>query len=129
MARKTERHRRVRPDRIDDYAQFWAHYLREHRRAETRQWHFFGTAVAIACLCGLAITRSTWFLLATALAAYGPAWIAHATYEKNWPATFTHPLWSLVSDLRMFGLWLTGRLGAELARAGVPVRRRRGTWR
>ena len=126
MARTSERHRRPPADRIDDYAQFWAHYLRAHGRAETRQWHFFGTATAIACLAALVASGSAWFLAAAVVAGYGPAWIAHAAFEKNQPATFRHPLWSLISDLRMFGFWLTGRLCGELARAGVPVRRRRG---
>lgn len=126
MARDSEWRRRPRTDRIDDYAQFWAHYLRAHARAETRQWHFFGTATAIICLAALAATGSIWFLAAAVVAGYGPAWIAHAAFERNRPATFDHPLWSLFSDLRMFALWLTGRLSGELARAGVPVRRRRG---
>lgn len=127
MAQRTERHRRPHADRIDHYAQFWAHYLRAHGRAETRGWHYFGTAAAIACLGAFAITRNVWFLLAMVITGYGPAWIAHAAYEKNRPATFAHPFWSLISDLRMLGLWLTGRLGGELARAGVPVRRYRSS--
>ncbi|MGH7013895.1 MAG: Mpo1-like protein [Stellaceae bacterium] len=126
MARKTTRPQRRRTDPIDDYARFWTHYLREHGCAATRYWHFFGTGAAIVCLAALVATGSVWFLGGAILAGYGPAWIAHAAFEKNHPATFTHPLWSFVSDLRMFGLWLTGRLGSELARAGVPVRRRRG---
>lgn len=126
MAQNLERRDRRHAGRIDDYAQFWAHYLRAHGRAETRLWHFFGTATALACLVALIATGSAWFIAAAAVAGYGPAWVAHAAFEKNHPATFSHPLWSLISDLRMFVLWLTGRLGGELARAGVPVRRRRG---
>ncbi|MDE2229620.1 MAG: DUF962 domain-containing protein [Alphaproteobacteria bacterium] len=126
MARESAPPHRKPAARIDEYARFWPHYLRAHGRAQTRYWHFLGTAAAIVCLAGLVATRSLWFLGAAVLAGYGPAWIAHAVYEKNWPATFAHPLWSLASDARMFGLWLIGRLGSELTRAGVPVRRRRG---
>ena len=126
MTRHVTRPQRGTADPIDDYAHFWAHYLREHGRAETRKWHFFGTGIALACLAGLVATGNPWFLGGAILAGYGPAWIAHTVFERNRPATFRHPVWSLISDLRMFGLWLTGRLDAELARAGVPVRRRRG---
>lgn len=126
MARNVMRPQRKAGDSNDDYAHFWAHYLREHGRAETRNWHFFGIGAAIVCLIGLVATGSPWFLGGAILAGYGPAWVAHAAFERNRPATFRHPIWSLISDLRMFGLWLTGRLGTELARAGVPVRRRSG---
>jgi hypothetical protein len=39
--------------------------------------------------------------------------------ERNKPATFTHPLWSLISDYRMLWSAITGKLPGELRKAGV----------
>lgn len=105
---------------ITRYRDFWPHYLREHAKPATRRLHFLGTGLGLALLAA-ALATQTWWLIAAALASgYLFAWIGHAAVERNRPATFAHPLWSLFSDVRMFGLWLTGRLEAELRRAGVP---------
>lgn len=110
---------RMADGRIRSYAEFWPYYLREHARAATRAWHFAGTGAALLCLMLLLMGQGWGWLIGMLLAGYGPAWIAHFFVEHNKPTTFRHPLWSLISDVRMLGLWVTGRLAAELDRAGV----------
>ena len=104
--------------KITTYAAFWPFYLREHAKSETRRLHYAGTALTFVFL-GLALTHGGWWWALVPLAGYGFAWGAHFGVEKNRPATFTYPLWSLASDYRMFFLWLSGRLGRHLRDAGV----------
>ena len=104
------------------YREFWPHYLREHANPKTRTLHLLGTGLATTAFVGLVATGELWLFPVALVAGYGPAWIGHFFVEKNRPATFTHPFWSLISDYRMAWAWMTGRLGAELTRAGVPTR-------
>ena len=99
------------------FTEFWPFYLREHSRPRTRALHYAGTTLVVA-IAILAVATGRWiWLLAVPPAGYGFAWLAHFAVEKNRPATFTYPLWSLAADFRMWWLWLTGRLGNELEQA------------
>lgn len=104
---------------VTTYAEFWPYYLQEHAKPATRNLHFFGTSMAVLSALAAAVTGIVWFVPVAFVAGYGPAWAAHFFVEHNRPATFTHPLWSLVSDFRMAWFWATGRLGDELRKAGV----------
>lgn len=107
------------PGRYTSFAEFWPFYPREHSKAHTRALHYAGTSLVVL-IAVVAVASGRWgWLAALPLAGYFFAWVAHFAVEKNRPATFTYPLWSLAADFRMWGLWLTGRLGPELDKAGV----------
>jgi len=88
-----------------------------HSRSATRWLHFAGTHLAAAAAAAALVRRRPVELLAVPLISYGVAWGSHLAIEKNRPATFAHPLWSLRGDLRMIGMMWQGR-DDELTRIG-----------
>jgi hypothetical protein len=107
---------------IRTYREFWPYYLNEHKRAETRALHLGGTSAATVLLIAGLFAGNLFLLLGAVFAGYAPAWFAHFALEKNHPATFRYPLWSLLSDFRMTATWLCGDLSRELKRAGIVER-------
>jgi len=107
------------PSRIESYEEFWPFYLQQHAKHDTRLWHIVGTGAASVLLVAAVISFSYELFLAAIVVGYGPAWASHVMIEKNQPATFRYPVWSLMSDYRMAAAWLTGHLEQELAAAGV----------
>jgi hypothetical protein len=109
--------------RIATFEDFWPVYLRQHAKPRTRALHYLGTGFAALAVAAFVVAGDPWVLLAVPVAGYGPAWIAHFFIEKNRPATFRYPLWSLAGDFRMTFSWLTGHIAEELERAGVADRK------
>lgn len=100
-------------DRIKTYKEFYSFYLSEHKNKTSRQLHFIGTLlVFVLIFLALFFERSyLWFLIP--VMGYGFAWVGHYFFEKNTPATFKYPLWSLLSDFRLFFDILFGRLSFD----------------
>ena len=92
------------------FAEFYPFYLSEHRNPTCRRLHFVGTSLVIGCVLAAAVTRDAWWLVGAPLCGYGFAWIGHFFFEKNRPATFTHPLYSFWGDWVMYRDMLTGRI-------------------
>ncbi len=107
---------------IRTYREFWPFYLEAHSKPLTRHIHFIGTVLVLVALAAVVWTRNWWLLPLLPAAGYGLAWTAHFAVERNRPATFTHPFWSLISDFRMFFVWLYGGLGGELRKYNIAVR-------
>ena len=97
-----------------NYNEFFAFYVKQHSDPRNRLMHACGTTLGIAVVVFALATGHPWFALLWIPVAYGFAWTGHFLIEKNKPATFGHPFWSFISDFRMLGLMLVGRLGPYL---------------
>ena len=97
-------------ERFSSFAEFYPYYLDEHSNSTCRRLHFIGTTLVIF-IFALAIAKGTFLLLlALPLAGYSFAWAGHFFYEKNRPATFQHPLYSLLGDFVMYRDMIVGKV-------------------
>lgn len=96
--------------RFRSFAEFYPFYLREHSNPVCRRLHYVGSLLVLALLGYTLATQQWGWLLALPLVGYGFAWIGHFVFEKNRPATFKYPLYSLIGDWVMLRDGLTGRI-------------------
>jgi len=111
-----------RAARIPDFESFWPFYVSQHRRPGTRALHFIGTTLALTLAVTAAAAGRPYLFLWAVFSGYFFAWIGHFFIEKNRPATFQYPLWSLAGDFKMYALMWRGRMGEEVERAGEAHR-------
>ena len=98
------------PRSFRSFAEFFPFYLREHSNRICRRLHFIGTTLSLFCLIALFLTGHVVFLIAALLCGYGFAWIGHFVFEKNRPASFKRPLYSLRGDWVMWRDMLIGKI-------------------
>ena len=96
-------------DRYASFEAFYPFYISEHSNRTCRRIHVIGTSLVVGAFVSFLLTLNPWWLLAMPLVGYGFAWIGHVAFEKNRPATFQYPLWSLMGDFRMWFETLAGR--------------------
>jgi hypothetical protein len=96
--------------RYQTFGDFHPFYLQEHANRLCRRMHFIGSTLVLLALLKLISTGNFWWLPAMPLFGYGCAWIGHFAFEKNRPATFTYPLYSLMGDWVMYRDMLTGKI-------------------
>lgn len=96
--------------RFASFAAFYPFYLSEHANRVSRRLHFTGTSLVLGCLLAAVVTRDAWWLLGAPPCGYGFAWVGHFFFERNRPATFTHPVYSFIGDWVMYRDILIGRI-------------------
>ena len=89
--------------------EFYPYYLSEHQNPTCRKLHFIGTGLLFFIVIISLLTEQYIYLISIPLVGYGFAWIGHFFFEKNKPATFQYPLFSLVSDFKLFFDLLRGK--------------------
>lgn len=99
---------------FSSYEEFFDFYLQQHQNSTNRALHATGTALGLGVIAGALIARKPRYALLFFPVGYGLAWAGHFLVERNKPATFGHPLWSLISDFRMLGLMVSGKLDERL---------------
>ena len=92
------------------FGEFYPHYLAEHSQPVTRRLHVIGLLSALLVVCAVLWSGRWLWLLAAPVLGYGASWIGHYVFERNRPATFRHPLYSLAGDLVMLKDILVGRI-------------------
>jgi len=96
--------------RFATFREFYPFYLSEHRNPTCRKLHFAGSTLVLVLLAAGIATGNPWYFAAVPFAGYGFAWVGHFGFEKNRPATFKYPAWSLAGDWVMYWQLLTGKL-------------------
>ena len=91
------------------FREFYPFYLGEHRNTVCRRLHFVGSSASLGCILAAIVRDNAWWLLAALVCGYAFAWVGHFFFEKNRPATFKYPLWSLMGDWRLFYETVTGQ--------------------
>lgn len=103
-------------EQFKTFEEFWPYYVKEHAKKSTRTIHAVGTTLALLAAGTALVTRKKKYLAVAPIAGYGFAWVSHFFIEKNRPATFTYPRWSLMGDFVMLKKIFEGTMDAEVER-------------
>ena len=95
---------------FQSFSEFYPYYLSEHGDRLNRRLHFTGLLAAFVVLAVALITKKWILLLLLPVFGYGLSWIGHYFVEKNKPATFKYPLYSIMGDFVMFKDILLGKI-------------------
>ena len=105
--------------RFNTYREFWPYYLRDFRAAGEHERVLTGTVVMLFFLVFTILMGNVLFIAIALALACGFRFISVNAGQRVRPLTVTHPLWSLVSDVRLLAIVLLDRLAEEYERYGI----------
>lgn len=97
-------------NKFENFNAFYPYYLQEHQHPTCRRLHFIGSLLVLLVLIYVLVTAHWPMLWLLPVIGYGFAWVGHFFFEKNKPATFKYPLYSLLGDWVMFKDMITGKI-------------------
>ena len=92
------------------FKSFYPFYLSQHKNITCRRLHFLGSSLVLFTFSYSIISQDFIYLWLLPIIGYGFAWLGHFIFEKNKPATFSYPLYSLMGDWVMYKDILIGRI-------------------
>ncbi|GHE77168.1 DUF962 domain-containing protein [Thalassotalea profundi] len=96
--------------KYQNFNDFYPFYLSQHQNKACRRLHFIGSLLVLYLLFHSLFTMKLSHLWLLPIVGYGFAWLGHFFFEKNKPATFQYPIYSLIGDWVMFKDILIGKI-------------------
>ncbi len=89
-------------EKYSHFSDFYPFYLSQHTNNICRRLHFVGSCFILLLILYVAVLGDLYLLWLIPVIGYGFAWVGHFFFEKNRPATFSYPIYSLLGDWVMF---------------------------
>lgn len=96
--------------KYNNFKEFYPYYLSEHQNIISRRLHFVGTGLVLGLALYFTLDGKWNYWWVLFLCGYGFAWVGHFFFEKNKPATFKNPFYSLMGDFVMFKDIIVGKI-------------------
>lgn len=106
---------------VNSFEEFYPHYLMEHRNPLNRLLHHIGSLLVLVLLLIFIVSKMPFFLILMPIVGYGFAWYGHFKVEKNRPATFQYPIYSLLADFVMLYHFLTFNIEKKIKEAEEKI--------
>lgn len=100
----------MQEQRYKTFNEFFPYYLSVHSHRSTKWIHAVTTSFAMVFLVITLVTGKLAYVVSAWVATYAILFLSHFLIEKNRPATFRYPWWSILADFKMAYLLFKGKL-------------------